>query len=140
MIESFFRTTLALVARALGVPEPKLEITVDVPNLRSMDGTIFINPQFAQRQFTYYCSEETCNRAIASAMVAHELAHLMLDDDATPFARYVYPEGQLTDAETITHLSDGDDPLGYGMTLTFYRPAGGGAIFTPYYAAAAIGL
>lgn len=83
MIESFFRTTLALVARALGVPEPKLEITVDVPNLRSMDGTIFINPQFAQRQFTYYCSEETCNRAIASAMVAHELAHLMLDDDAT---------------------------------------------------------
>lgn len=83
MIESFFRTTLALVVRAIGAPEPKLVITADVPNARSMDGTIFINPQFAQRQFTFYCSEEACNRSIASAIVAHELGHLMLDDDAT---------------------------------------------------------
>lgn len=82
MIESFFRTTLALVARALDVPEPRLEITNDVPNARSMDGTILVNPQFARRQFSFFCSDEACNRSLAAAMVAHELAHLMLDDDA----------------------------------------------------------
>jgi len=75
-VRAFVEHSLALVAKAHGVCAPPLFFTHEVANAKGGNGRIWVNPRWAAGEFNRHCSETVCERTLALALVAHELAHV----------------------------------------------------------------